>query len=123
LTTFSIADVISLNVIDAIHTLAIRYILTPTHSGNTPRRISRFKPDCWILAFTNHQKTHAFLALSYGVHSVLMEQTDQSRHEAIMVCIRDAGFATQGGHVIITAGVSLGQTGWTNSLRILSLQT
>ena len=112
---------ISLNVIDAIHTLPIRYILTPTQSGSTPRRISRFKPDCWILSFTNYQKTHEFLALSYGVHSVLMEETDQSRHEAIMRCIKDAGLATQGDQVIITAGVSLGQTGWTNSLRILSL--
>jgi pyruvate kinase len=114
-------DVISLNVIDATHTLPIRYILTPTQSGNTPRWISRFKPECWILSFTNHQKTHEFLALSYGVHSVLMEETDESRHEAIMAFIKDAGFAKKGDNVIITAGVSLGQTGWTNSLRILSL--
>ena len=47
----SISNAISLNVMEALRVLKTKLILTPTHTGTTPRRISRFKPDCWILAF------------------------------------------------------------------------
>ena len=116
----AIEDVIALNVIDAMQSLPICCILTPTQTGKTPRCISRFKPDCWILSFTRHATTHQFLALSYGVHSFLMNP-DKPWHEAIMTFIQEAGLAQPGDNVIVTEGISTGQTGWTNSLKILSL--
>lgn len=116
----TVADVISLNVIDAVQTLPVRYILTPTISGTTPRRISRFKPDSWILSFTRHENTHQFLALSYGVYSVLMENTEKNWHETVIGFMKNSGLARSGEKVIITEGISSGQTGWTNSLKILS---
>jgi pyruvate kinase len=118
----AVEDVISLNVTDVMYALPIRYILTPTQSGKTPRSISRFKPDCWILSFTNSAETHQFLALSYGVHSFLMENLHEHWHETITTFIQDAGLAQQGDKVIVTEGVSAGQIGWTNSLKIISLQ-
>ena len=117
----TVGDVISLNVMDAAQTLPVRYILTPTTSGTTPRRISRFKPDCWILAFTGDLKAHQFLALSYGVQSVPIEPSDENWHDAIMTFLQKSELARSGEQVIITEGVSSGQTGWTNSLKIVSV--
>jgi len=118
----TVEDVIALNVIEAIQTLPIRCIITPTHSGNTPRSISRFKPACWIFAFTQQAFIHNFLALSYGVRSFLIEPPETHGPEGIMTSLKARGLAQPGDTVIITEGVSSGQTGWTNSLRILSLQ-
>ncbi|MCH7923620.1 MAG: pyruvate kinase, partial [Nitrospinae bacterium] len=82
--TVSIEDVVSLNVIEAMRALNARFILTPTETGNTPRRISRFKPDCWILAFSKCERTHRFLSLSYGVYPFLIENKADSWHDLVM---------------------------------------
>lgn len=75
----SIEDVISFNVVEAVRALEVRYIVTPTLNGSTPRRISRFKPDCWTLAFSRSEETQRFLDLSYGVFPVLMGNEDDIR--------------------------------------------
>ena len=54
----SVADVISLNVIGTSKILKTKFIVTTTASGNTSRRISRFKPDCWILSFSRNKNKH-----------------------------------------------------------------
>lgn len=112
----TVEDVIAMNVSNAIQSLPVRCIVAPTHSGNTPRSISRLKPNCWVFAFTQKAFTHHFLALSYGVHSFMMEQS-----ESILTTIKSQGLAQTGDTVIITEGISSGQTGWTNSLRIVTL--
>ena len=117
----TVGDVIALNVIEAVHALPIRCIITPTRSGNTPRSMSRFKPACWIFAFTPHAFIHKFLTLSYGVRSFLLEPPETQEPEGIMAALNARGLARPGDTVIITEGVSSGQTGWTNSLKILSL--
>lgn len=74
----SVTDIISLNVVEAAETLQVRYILTPTASGNTARRISRFKPKCWILAFSREKNTCQFLNLSSGVYPFFMAHKTKS---------------------------------------------
>jgi pyruvate kinase len=117
----TVEDVISLDVIEALRTLAVRLILTPTQSGSTPRRISRFKPHCWILAFCNNERVHNFLSLSYGVHPVLMNNRQQISQSEIMKCVKESGLAKRGDTVILTEGVSFVRAGHTNSLRIVTL--
>ncbi|MDA2915433.1 pyruvate kinase [Nitrospinae bacterium AH_259_B05_G02_I21] len=119
--TVSIEDVVSLNVIEAMRALNARFILTPTETGNTPRRISRFKPDCWILAFSKFERTHRFLSLSYGVYPFLIENKVDSWHDLIMKLMKDARLGKRGDKVILTEGLSSGQAGGTDSLRIITL--
>lgn len=117
----TVDDVVSLNVIQAMHALSPRYILTPTRSGRTSRRISRFKPDCWILSFSRDQRVAEFLAFSYGVVPFFVKTDETSWHDMIFDLIRDAGLAKTGDLVILTEGTSPDQVGTTNALRIIRL--
>jgi len=117
----SAEDVVSLNAIQAVHALKVHLILTPTHTGSTPRRISRFKPDCWILSFSNYEPTYRFLALSYAVHPFLIKNKVDDWHDVIMKLIKDSGLAKKGDRVILTEGASPGQVGDADSLRIITV--
>jgi pyruvate kinase len=117
----TIDDVVSLNVIQAMHALSPRYILTPTRSGRTPRRISRFKPDCWVLSFCRDERVSEFLTFSYGVMPFFVKTDDVYWHDRIFDQVRDAGLAKTGDLVILTEGTSPDEVGTTNALRIIKL--
>src|SRR5690606_29001865 len=58
-----------------------RAVITITHSGNTARRIAKFRPKAPIIAFTESQKVRRQLNLVWGVYSVKLDQifdTDKS---------------------------------------------
>jgi pyruvate kinase len=117
----TVEDVISLNVLDGVRALNARFILTPTHTGGTPRHISRFKPDCWILSFSSDKNTREFLVLSYGVYPFLMKNKVDDWHDVIMKVIKDSGLVKRSDRMILTEGVSPGQLGGTDSLRIITV--
>ena len=117
----TVEDVVSLSVIEARRALNARLIITPTHTGSTPRRISRFKPDSWILSFGSDKETYQFLAFSYGVYPFLIKNNIKGWHEVILRFIKDSGLAQKGDRVILTEGVTPGQRGGTDSLRIISV--
>ncbi len=114
-------DVVSLNVIEAARTLNVRLILTPTRTGSTPRRISRFRPECWILSFCNCEPTYRFLGLSYGVHPFMVKNQGDGWHDVIMKLIKELRLARKGDRVILTEGSAPGQTGDADSLRIITV--
>ncbi|WP_292520953.1 pyruvate kinase [Methanoculleus sp.] len=116
----TVNDVVSLNVIEALDALNIGFVLTPTRSGSTPRNISRFKPEAWILAFTRNPSTLKFLAFSYGVCPFLIRSEKEYWHGAILDSIRDWGVINPGERVVLTEGVSPGREG-TDSLIILTV--
>lgn len=117
----TVEDVVSLNVLEGVRALHARFILTPTYTGSTPRRISRFKPDCWILSFSNNEKACEFLALSYGVYPFVMKNKLDGWHDAIMQFIKHFGLAKSGDRMILTQGLFPGQSGGTDSLRIITV--
>lgn len=116
-----VEDVISLNVIDAIGMLGIRFVMTPTHTGNTPRRISRFKPGCWILSFSHNEKTCNFLAFSYGVRPFVMKKKVDRWPDVMLDFLKDSGLAKRGERVILTEGLSTTRVGGTDSLQIITV--
>jgi len=69
----AVEDVVTLNAVESAGALNVRYILTRTQGRTGPCLISRFKPDCWILAHGGDEKTNNFLALSYGVQPVNLD--------------------------------------------------
>jgi pyruvate kinase len=117
----SVTDIISLNVVEAAETLQVRYILTPTASGNTARRISRFKPECWILAFSRQKNTCQFLNLSNGVYPFFMTNKTKSWHAPILNFIIDAGLVKKNDKVILTQRRFSEKPGGTDSLGILTI--
>ncbi len=117
----SVDEVITFQVYEALQKLPIAAVLTPTRSGATPRRISRFKPDPWILAFSRIPKTCSFLSLSYGVYPVTVRETIENWEEETTKIAEEMGFAKKGDIVVLTQGPSSGKPGGTNMLKILTL--
>lgn len=117
----AVEDVVSLNVIDAVRALRPRFILTPTHTGRTPRRIARFKPDCWVLAFCRDPAVHRYLSFSYGCLPFLVETQQEDWHDLIFKRVKEEGLVGAGDLVVLTEGVSPGPVGTTNSLRIVTI--
>ena len=117
----SIDEVITLQVHEALQKLPVAAVLTPTRSGATPRRISRFKPETWILAFSRVPRTCDFLSLSYGVYPVNVKETKEGWEKKATEKAKELGFVKSGEVVIFTQGPSLGKPGGTNMLKILTL--
>lgn len=115
-------DVISLNVVDATEALNIKYVLTPTKSGNTTRRISRFKPACWILAFCRNKYCCQFLSFSYGVYPFFTEEKTTTWDDLILKYIKHASLVKKGDKVILTQQRFAKQKGGTDSLGILTIE-
>ena len=112
-------DILSLDITQAMNTLNIRYVLAPTLTGGTARRISRYKDDTWILAFCTDEKTRNFLTLSYGVYSILKRNFDSD--EEIVSLIRDQGLLKPGDKVIVARRLPHEKLGKTNSFKIITL--
>ena len=103
--------------------LPVAVLVNYTESGRSSLRASRERPSTPILSLTPNVATARKLTLAWGVYSVI----DARRHDMEQVCrnalelARAQGMARTGDTVVITAGVPLGQSGTTNSLRIETL--
>ena len=118
---------------DADHTQAISHatcttaedlkakaIITVTQIGTTAWRISKFRPRVPIIAATPDFKTYNQLALIWGVNPVLsrMQDTTDKLFAHAIFCAKANGYVKEGDTVVITAGVPLGVSGGTNTLKV-----
>jgi pyruvate kinase len=117
----NVPDTISLNVFEAARALNSPFILTPTTMGTTPRRISRMKPESWILAFNNDQDVCNFLMFSYGVYPIVMATDNDAWHEGVIEYLKESGRAETGDRIILTEGKFFGALGGTDSLAIVTV--
>lgn len=105
----------------AIKTAAI---LTPTESGYTARKVSRFRPKCPILAITRDRSVMRKLHISWGVFPTF-EPTKYSDFEKyvndLVVINMQKGFLKKGDMFVITAGHKLHEEGTTNLLEIYNV--
>jgi pyruvate kinase len=99
----------------------VDYVISPTVSGRTPRRISRFKPQSWIYAMSANPDTCEQLALSYGVHPVLVKDAPQGWEEDTTGILKTMGIANCGDLVILTRGSTSESGSGTNLLKIFNI--
>ncbi|MGN1097644.1 MAG: pyruvate kinase [Clostridia bacterium] len=95
-------------------------IITVTQSGYTARMISKFRPDCPIIAPTTIEKNYRQLALSWGVipeMSKVCATTDELFDTAVEIA-KGTGFVNDGDVVVITGGAPIGVSGTTNLLKV-----
>jgi pyruvate kinase len=117
-----IPDVISLNSVRAAEKLGAKFILTPTSSGNMVRRICRFKPQCWILAFSSHLETCKSLTLSYGVWPILIKKKADKQPALMIKHLKKCKLVKREDVLIITESRFSSSEGDTDSLGIVSLE-
>ena len=89
-------------------------------SGLTVRMVSRFRPPVTILGLTTKERTWRMLALSWGVIPLMCEEVPSSDvlfYTAKKVAKEHLGLQA-GDEIIITAGLTNGQSGTTNLLKV-----
>ncbi|NJE62541.1 pyruvate kinase [Thermococcus sp. 21S7] len=114
----TIKDTIARSIIEALNSMDIKYILTPTRTGETARLISRFKPKQWVLAFATDGRVARKLMFSYGVYPFVVSETSE---EEILRLIRGLGLVRQNDTVLLTKGTPIGKTVGTNTIRIFTV--
>ena len=95
-------------------------IITVTKSGHTARMISRFRPECPIIATTVSPKVQRQLSLSWGVVPFLVDEaksTDEMFDMGVQKALK-SGLVKHGDLTVITAGVPIGVSGTTNILKV-----
>jgi pyruvate kinase len=98
----------------------VKYLVAFTQSGDTGRRVSRYRSKIPMLAFTPDQKVRNFLALSWGVEtyaSPLVDHTDEMVRQVDQALLKMA-LCKPGDVVVVTAGSPPGVPGSTNMVRV-----
>ncbi|MBU1301129.1 MAG: pyruvate kinase, partial [Gammaproteobacteria bacterium] len=100
--------------------LPVAVLVNYTESGRSSLRASRERPATPILSLTPNLTTARKLTVAWGVYSVIDARMYDMEHVCLnaLELARAQGMAGTGDTVVITAGVPLGQSGTTNSLRI-----
>jgi len=114
----TIKDAIARSIIEALNSIDIKYILTPTRTGQTARLIARFKPKQWVLAFVTNEWVANTLMFSYGVYPFKVEETSERE---IIRLITGLGLVSEGDTVLLTKGTPIGRTAGTNTIRIFNV--
>ena len=115
----SISDAITHTCCLTAMDLDAKAIVAATNSGHTARMIARFCPACPVAALTMHDKVRRQMALYWGVIPFLVGEVN-STDRIFSLCAETAvkeGLVQDGDTVVITAGVPLGRTGYTNLLK------
>ncbi|MFI2639597.1 pyruvate kinase [Streptomyces sp. NPDC018610] len=100
--------------------LDARYLVAFTQSGDTARRLSRYRSPIPLLAFTPEPATRSRLSMTWGVETFLGPHADST--DAMVDQVDDLllryGRCEKGDVVVITAGSPPGVPGSTNLVRV-----
>ncbi|CAM5440631.1 pyruvate kinase [Streptomyces griseomycini] len=100
--------------------LGAKFLVAFTQSGDTARRLSRYRSPIPLLAFTPEPATRSQLSLTWGVETFLGPQADST--DAMVAQVDELllryGRCERGDTVVITAGSPPGVPGSTNLVRV-----
>ncbi|MGW4225153.1 pyruvate kinase [Streptomyces bauhiniae] len=100
--------------------LGARFLVAFTQSGDTARRLSRYRSPIPVLAFTPEPATRSQLSLTWGVETFLgphVDSTDAMVDQVDELLLKYAR-CKKGDVVVITAGSPPGLPGTTNLVRV-----
>ncbi len=118
------ADAVSRAACEMADTLQAPVIVVFTQSGNSARRVSRYRYSTPVLAITPNELTYRQLALTWGVLPVLGQDIHSAEDmvaEARAMLLRTR-LAQIGDRFTLTAGVPFGVHGSTNMIRVQRLR-
>jgi len=112
-------DAISHATCDLSIDLGAKLIIVCTRSGKTARMVSRFRSPNIIIGLTTDEKAWRQLALSWAVYPVMSEEfqsTDVLFYHATRVA-KETGLAGKGDAIVITGGLTNGNSGNTSLIK------
>ncbi|MEG0133226.1 MAG: pyruvate kinase [Clostridium sp.] len=95
-------------------------IITATQSGQTARQISKYRPECTIIACTPYEKVARSLALNWGVLAILtpkFKDTDELIEKTSEIALA-SNYVEKGDLVVIVAGIPMNYVGSTNMMKV-----
>ncbi|MBA2715985.1 MAG: pyruvate kinase [Propionibacteriales bacterium] len=100
--------------------LKARYLIAFTQSGDTARRLARYRSAVPVLAFTPEPAVRSQLALAWGIETFLVGWLEHTDEMAMQVdkSLLDILRCEEGETVVIVAGSPPGIPGSTNALRV-----
>lgn len=114
------ADAISYCASKTSKKICAKAIVAATKTGSTASLLSKYKPNCPIIAITPNENTLRSLALNFGV--IPVKCNDFNNTEEIIQksrsTIKDLGIAKEGDTIIIATGFPSSNSGGTNMLKI-----
>jgi pyruvate kinase len=119
-----IIESLSYSCITMANNVDAKVISTITHSGNTARRIAKFRPNVPIVAFTESRIVRRQLNLIWGVQSVRLKEifdTDQSI-QLMADYLKNNGLVSSGDRVIMATGMPIAKRGSTNMIKIATIE-
>ncbi|NYG57931.1 pyruvate kinase [Nocardioides daedukensis] len=102
------------------HRVNAKFLVAFTQSGDSARRLSRYRSSIPVLAFTPLASTRSQLSMSWGVETFKtapVEHTDEMVRQVDEALLK-SGRVKEGDYVVIIAGAPPGIPGSTNALRI-----
>ena len=94
-----------------------------TQAGSSAVLVAKCRPKAAIIAITGNKETYRQLALSWGVHSIYMEDMENliaqtAVFEAIGQRLLALGYLGSGDRTVITAGLPNLAQGSTNTIKV-----
>lgn len=115
-------DAIGISVADTALALDVAAIVAFTQSGNTARRLSKFRPKAGIIAVTFDDKTQRSLAANWGVITYKSEIANTASNECELARdIAKAHGVAKGETILLVAGYPAG-CGATNTMKIIEVK-
>lgn len=124
LQSITVTNAISLATCSTAMGLNASAIITFTSSGHTARMVSRFRPQCPIIATTQDEGVMRRLSLSWGVFPVAVDNVgniDEMIHRSIESSMNKR-YIKEGDLVVITAGAPIGVKGTTNLIKVETVE-
>ena len=124
--TIAQTDLLSLIVYITAEMLEPLVVLTPVRSGDTARRMTRFRLPQWIVAPSQYERTCQQLQFSYGIHPLHVPDaetlTDPSlRREFACQWLREHGAEDRSGTVLLVERTETLKTADTKRIDIVTL--
>jgi pyruvate kinase len=118
--TPTVTDAISFATVSTAMELNASAIITATQTGHTARMVSKYRPECGIIAATPYEKVARKLSIVWGVYPIIaekMESADEVMEKSINEALKQ-GYVKKGELVVLAAGVPVGFTGTTNLMKV-----
>lgn len=116
----NVANAISFATCTTAMELNASAIITATQTGHTASMVSKYRPECPIIAVTPSDKVARKLALNWGVFPICTkrsESTDELIEKSVDISLK-TGYVKKGDLVVIAAGIPVSYSGTTNMLKV-----
>jgi len=103
--------------------MSAKAIIIGSVSGRSAQHLSSFRPDIISIVATHNQFTARQMSLVWGAYSIVVSPEGDSNDFPRLVSdvAKEAGYVSEGDHVIAIWGAQIGKSGTTDSIRVLTV--